>query len=72
LSKVALGENDPKTLITLNSLAVVYHIQGRYKDAEPIYKQCFDKQSAVLGFAHPDTLSTMQNLIAVQVLAGES
>ena len=63
--KLALGENDPSTLNTMNNLAMLYYKLQKYSEAEVLYKQCLDKQKAVLGENAADTLSTMQNLALV-------
>ena len=46
----------------MNNLANTYYNQGKYRDAEALYKQCLDKRKVVLGENHPHTLSTMNNL----------
>ena len=57
-----LGDNHPDTIRTTNSIAVTYKNQGKYRDAEVLFKQCLDKRKVVLGENHPDTLMTMNNL----------
>ena len=49
----------------MNNLAIAYKSQGKYRDAEVLYKQCLDKKKEVLGENHPDTLMTMNNLAEV-------
>jgi tetratricopeptide (TPR) repeat protein len=36
--------------------------QGRYDEAEPLYKDCLDKRKAKLGEDHPSTMMTIYNL----------
>ena len=48
----------------MNNLAAAYSSQGKYRDAEVLYKQCLDKRKVVLGETHPETLRTMNNLAA--------
>ena len=60
--RVKLGERHPYTLNTMNNLAATYDHQGKYSDAEVLYKQWLDKMKLVLGESHPDTLRTMTNL----------
>ena len=62
LFREKLGDNHPDTLGTMSNLASAYDNQGKYRDAMVLYKQCLDKQKAVLGENHPDTLDTMFNL----------
>jgi hypothetical protein len=49
----------------MNNLANAYNNQGKYRDAEVLYKQCLDKMKEELGESHPTTLTTMHNLAAV-------
>ena len=60
--KVVLGESNPNTLNTMNSLADVCDLQGKHSDAEVLFKRCLAKRKVVLGENHPDTLRTMNNL----------
>ncbi len=44
----ALGPDHPNVATSLNNLALLYHKQGRYVDAEPLYKRAlviFEKAS---------------------------
>jgi len=49
-------------IISINNLAVIYDSQGRYTEAEPLYKHCLKLNEDVLGQRHPDTLSIINNL----------
>ena len=40
------GEEDPRFAISLNNLAELYRAQGRYAEAEPIYKRSLAKSQA--------------------------
>jgi hypothetical protein len=51
----------------MNNLANAYDRQGKHRDAEVLYKQCLDKQKALLGESHPDTLGAMNNLAGMVV-----
>ena len=57
-----LGDSHPDTLIIMNNLAGTYNHQGKYRDAEVLFKQCLDKRKEILGENHPSTLTTMNNL----------
>ena len=46
----------------MGDLAIAYKNQGKYSDAEAIFKQCLDMTMVVLGENH--TLTTMSNLAA--------
>ena len=39
VSSVALDSNHPDVATSLNNLAALYQTQGRYDDAEPLFKQ---------------------------------
>ena len=45
----------PDTAISLNNLALLYKEQGKYDDAEPLYKRALAVREEVLGSVHPDT-----------------
>jgi hypothetical protein len=55
-----LGDNHPDILDTMNNLANTYSEQGKYAQAEVLYKQCLDTRRIVLGDNHPHTLSTIK------------
>ena len=59
-----MGKEHPDTLASVNNLAGVYHSQGRYAEAEPLYQRALQGCESVLGQAHPGTLSTRLNLAA--------
>jgi tetratricopeptide (TPR) repeat protein len=46
----------------MNNLALCYSNEGRYQEAEMLYKECFEKQILILGKDNPCTLLTMTNL----------
>jgi len=56
------GETDQDTLTSINNLAFLYNSQGRYGEAEPLYKRCLQLSEEVLGPKHPDTLTSINNL----------
>ena len=58
-----LGPEYPDTLVILNNLAFLYQSQGRYGEAEPLYRLALKAaRERVLGPEHPDTLSSVNNL----------
>jgi hypothetical protein len=59
---VKLGEDHPDTLSTMNDLAELYHSQGKYNKAKPLYVKCLDMRRIKLGEGHPDTLRSKNNL----------
>ena len=46
----------------MNNLAVLYQAQGRYGEAEPLYKRALEACERVLGPEHPHTLLSVSNL----------
>ena len=47
---------------SLNNLALLYRLQGRYNDAEPLYLQSLDIRKRQLGDDHPDVATSLNNL----------
>jgi CHAT domain-containing protein len=46
----------------LNNLAGLYRSQGRYSEAEPLYRQALDMRKRLLGNEHPDVATSLDNL----------
>jgi tetratricopeptide (TPR) repeat protein len=46
-------------------LAGVYDSQGRYGEAEPLYREALQTSREVLGNRHPQTLTILNNLAGV-------
>ncbi len=47
------GPQDPRLATTLNNLAGLYQAQGRYAEAEPLYKRALAIIEKALGPEHP-------------------
>ena len=47
---------------SLNNLASLYRAQGRYADAEPLYKRSLAIREKTLGPDHPDVAVSLNNL----------
>ena len=62
LRRRVLGDDHPDTLQSKNNLAHLYHSQGRYGEAEPLYRETSQLRRQVLGDKHPNTLGSMNNL----------
>ncbi|MCA2693052.1 MULTISPECIES: CHAT domain-containing tetratricopeptide repeat protein, partial [unclassified Microcystis] len=62
IKKQQLGDNHPDTAISLNNLALLYKSQGRYSEAEPLYKQALAIRKQQLGDNHPSTATSLNNL----------
>jgi CHAT domain-containing protein/Tfp pilus assembly protein PilF len=57
-----LGENHPNVVLSLHSLAALYHTQGRYSEAEPLLQQALKIGQAALGENHPNVVLNLNNL----------
>lgn len=57
-----LGPEHPDTLVALNNLALDMVGDGRYAEAEPLFRQVWDASKRVLGKDHPSTLVSVNNL----------
>jgi eukaryotic-like serine/threonine-protein kinase len=55
----------------MNNLANIYSEEGKYAEAEPLYRQTLEMRRRVLGAEHPDTLQSMSNLAIVWNYQGE-
>ena len=66
----ALGPDHPDVAQSLNNLALLYYHQGRYADAEPLYKRAIALNEKALGPDHPDVASSLNNLAALYQAQG--
>jgi hypothetical protein len=60
-----LGADHPDVAQSLNNLAWLYHEQGRYSEAEPLYQRALDILCNALGREHPTTQNVQRNLAAL-------
>ena len=51
--------------LSLNDLAALYNAQGRYAEAEPLYKRALAIREKALGPAHPDVATSLENMAAL-------
>ena len=65
-----LGPEHPETLTSVNNLAELYRSQGRYGEAEPLYRRALEASERVLGPENPATLTTRGNLAVLLVRTG--
>ena len=70
LRRQVLCESHPDTLANLNNLAALYDSQGRYGEAEPLFKQALQLSRQVLGESHPQTLTSLNNLAGLYLDQG--
>jgi tetratricopeptide (TPR) repeat protein len=65
------GEPHPEIAMGLNNIAYVLQIEGKYDDAEEMYRAAFDMQQELLGEDHPDAANALNNLAWVAYLKGD-
>jgi len=53
---------DPRLATNLNNLALIYYIQGRYSEAEPLFKRSLAIMEKVVGPEHPDVATILNNM----------
>jgi tetratricopeptide (TPR) repeat protein len=66
-----LGAQHPDTALSLNNLAALYHSQGKYTEAEPLFKQALAIREQRLGPQHPDTAQSLNNLAGLYQAQGK-
>ncbi len=66
----ALGPTHPDVATTLRNLAALYKAQGKYAEAEPLYKRALAIQEKGLRPDHPNVVTTLKNLAEVYKKTG--
>ena len=61
----------PRLALSLNNLANVYHSQGKYAEAEPLYKRALAIVEKAFGQEHPNVATSLNNLGGVYVAQGK-
>jgi len=56
------GSRDLRIATSLNNLAVLYKLQGRYREAEPLLLRALAIREQALGSEHPDVAQSLDNL----------
>ena len=59
-----LGSNHPDVAQSLNNLALLYYSQGKYAEAEPLYRRALEIFEKVLGHDHHNIEICRNNLKA--------
>lgn len=57
----AFGPGDVRLATSLNNLALLYKAQGRYAEAEPLYKRSLAIDEKALGPEHPAVATSLEN-----------
>ncbi len=55
------GESDERLPLSLNNLAWLYRLQGKYAEAEPLYQRALGIYETALGPEHPHVADTLEN-----------
>ena len=66
-----LGPEHPDVAQSLNSLALLYHFQDKYKEAEPLYQRALAIRKKRLGLKHPDVATSYDGLAGLYQEQGE-
>jgi len=66
----AFGPKDSRLATSLNNLAALYHAQGHYAEAEPLYKRSLAIREKTLGPEHPDVATSLNNLAGIYKVQG--
>ena len=56
------GPHDTRLATVLNNLANLYHTQGTYAQAEPLYQRALAIREEILGLHHPIVAQSLNNL----------
>ena len=59
------GPQDPRLATSLNNLAELYRVQGRYAEAEPLHKRALAIAEKALGPDHPHVATSLENYAAL-------
>ena len=54
--------HDQRKVLVWGTFGNVYHVEGRWKEAEELFVQAMETRKRVLGQEHPDILTSMANL----------
>lgn len=65
-SELALGPDDPLTLVSIHDLARLFWARAEYQAAERLYREALDGRERALGPDDADTLATVSGLASVR------
>ena len=63
LVKARFGADHPYYAVALNKLGIVVHAQGKYGEAEGLYKRALAIREQALGQSHPDVGQSLHNSV---------
>ncbi len=65
------GEKDLRLATSLGNLGKVYHLQGKYAEAEPLYQRSLAIGEKTLGPEHPQVAMSLNNLAGLYRAQGQ-
>ena len=71
LTRIALGPGHLQVAASLNNLGELYRAQGKYTEAEPLYKRALAIAEKALGPGHPQVAASLNNLAGLYRLQGK-
>ena len=71
ITEKALGPDHPSVSTTLNNLAGLLESQGKYEEAEPLYRRALKIYEKALGPDHPSVATTLNNLATLYKSQGK-
>lgn len=71
LAESLYGPEHKETALSLSILGTVYHMQGQYGKAEPLFVRALAIRQKVLGPDSPPTITSLSKLAAVYVMQGQ-
>jgi tetratricopeptide (TPR) repeat protein len=70
LKQRLLGLEHPLLGVSLNTLAMFYVVQGRYRRAEPLFWQAIELYKCAFGDEHPYVVQSLSNLALLYYIQG--
>src|SRR5262245_12573769 len=72
LAKSRFGADHPYYAVALNKLGIVFRAQGKYGEAEGLFKRALVIREQALGASHPGVAQTLNNMAILYEGRGES
>ena len=67
MSEIKVWKNSPNLSSTLDNLGVVYHVQGKYEEAEELHKRALKLFEDAAGPDYHDNVTPLTNLASLYV-----
>ncbi len=71
IRKQILGPTHPDVARTINNLARLYCMQGKFEQAEPLFQQALPIMELSMGLDHPDLALLLNNLANLSCMQGK-